>query len=218
MPDYAQEIAASSIVMLGSFNPAIFQPEWFLRQELLPQGEADKADLQIVHPQMTSFETERFLIQVTPERFNAATKPNTIHGPLRDLVLGTFFVLGHTPVTALGLNCILHFRMNSEKAWHRLGDRLAPKEPWAEVLEGHPGLISLDIQAQRQDSDGSNVMVRVQPSVLVKPGVYFEINSHHPAKAGSGLKELMQVLQSDWDEVQRKGETIARHILDWSAS
>src|SRR5437899_2220983 len=104
MSPRAVETGGSIIVFVGSFNPAIFQPSWFVRHNLMPAGEADKADVKMIHPQVCHFETERFVVQVTGERFLAGTKPSTHWAPLRDLVLGTFFLLEHTPVTAMGLN------------------------------------------------------------------------------------------------------------------
>lgn len=109
MPERVPEISGSSIVLLGSFNPKIFQPEWFGRHNLLPQGEVDAAKVKIIHPEFCQFETERFEVQITHERFSAASKPNSTPLPLRDLVLGTFFILEHTPVTAMGLNRQMHF-------------------------------------------------------------------------------------------------------------
>jgi len=78
MPDYIPEISGGSIVLLGTFNPTIFQPEWLVRQH---------------------FETEKYVLQVTNEKFVAASKPNASSAPLRDLVHGAFFILEHTPVT-----------------------------------------------------------------------------------------------------------------------
>jgi hypothetical protein len=219
MPESKIEIVGASIVLVGSLNPAIFQPQWFARNGLLPQKEVDEADLQVVHPQMSHFETERFVLQVTPERFNGFSKQNTISAPLKDLVLGTFFILEHTPVTAMGINAMFHFSIPSEESWHRIGDKLAPKEAWKEVLPGRPGMLSLDIISPKESPKGASIRVRIQPSVLVKPhGVYFEINNHFPASEESGLKGLMSLLQSEWDSAQENGETIARYILNWAAA
>jgi hypothetical protein len=218
MPEYTLEVSGASIVLVGSFNPAIFHPEWFARNGLLPQGEVDSAELQVVHPQLSQFETERFSFQITTDRFTGMTKPNTIAGPLQDLILGTFYVLEHTPVQAMGMNRVLHFSMGSEEAWHRLGDKLAPKEPWNDILEGRPGMRNLDILTQGESPRGSSLMVRVQPSLLIQPGVYFEINNHHTASEGGGLKSMMEILRNQWETSQKKGEEIARHILEWAAA
>jgi hypothetical protein len=96
MSERIPEISGGSIVLAGSFNPAIFQPAWFGRQGLLAGTEVDNAEIKIVHPQISFFETERFVVQVTANRFAAISKPNASAEPLRDLVAGTFFILEHT--------------------------------------------------------------------------------------------------------------------------
>jgi hypothetical protein len=70
------EVNSVSIVLVGTFNPSIFQPQWFVRQNLLPQEEGNKADVKIIAPQVCQFETERFVIQVTANRFSATSKPD----------------------------------------------------------------------------------------------------------------------------------------------
>lgn len=45
------EIDGSSIVVLGSFNPAIFHPLWFKINQLIRPEEADSAKLEVTHPQ-----------------------------------------------------------------------------------------------------------------------------------------------------------------------
>jgi hypothetical protein len=218
MPEYKLEISGATIVLVGSFNPAIFHPEWFAKNELLPQREADNAELNVVHPQLSQFETERFSFQITAERFQAMAKPNTISASLRDLVLGTFYILEHTPVQAMGMNRVLHFAMGSEEAWHKLGDKLVPKEPWNSILEGRPGMRNLDVLTIRDSPKGSSLMVKVQPSVVIPHGVYFEINDHYAAQEYAGLKSMMEILRDQWDASQQKGESIARHIIDWAVS
>lgn len=215
MPIPIAEVSGGSIVLVGSFNPKIFQPEWFGRQKLLPQGEVDLAEIKLIHPQFCQFDTERFAVQVTAERFLAASKGNSDPILLRDLVLGTFFILEHTPATAIGLNRHMHFRMPSESDWHRVGDKLAPKAGWSGVIEGgRPGMLSLDILTPKPEPAGATMLVRVQPSTRVKPGVYFETNEHYPAKS---LHELLEILRERWEGAQNYASRIAEHILEWTA-
>ena len=218
MSEYTLEINGASIVLVGSFNPAIFQPEWFARNGLLPQGEVDESKLSLVHPQVSQFETERFAFQITLDRFTVQGKPNATSGPLRDLIAGTFYILEHTPVKAMGLNRMMHFALGSEDAWHNLGDKLSPKDPWRQVLEHRPGLRQLDILSQEDPPNGPSVMVRVQPSLSIKWGVYFETNEQFVASKERGLESMMEILQDRWEDSQRNGERIARHILDWAAA
>lgn len=212
----APEISGTNIVLIGSFNPKIFQPEWFLRQNLLPKSEAEAADIKVVHPEICYFETERFVIQVTSQRFLAASKAGANAEPLRDLVSGSFFILEHTPASAMGLNSQMHFQMNSEADWHKLGDKLAPKDGWEGILSGRPGMLSLAIQSGIDPTNGSRTTVKIEPSVRLKFGAYFEINENYPARSEDGLKELMGILRERWAEAQIYAGKIASHIVQWA--
>ena len=204
-------------MLVGSFNPAIFQPEWFARHELLPPTMVEAAKISVVSPMISDFETERLRLQVTADRFTAISNPNANSESLRDLVTGTFFLLEHTPVTALGMNRQMHFSLGSEENWHRLGDKLAPKDGWNGVLEGRPGLRALVITTTRSEPQGSLIFVRVEPSQQVRFGAFFEINEHYPAPKTEPLKGLMEILRGRWEEAQRYAAGIANHILDWAS-
>jgi hypothetical protein len=218
MPSPTLEVSGSAIVLLGAFNPAIFQPQWFAKQGLLPQTEVDKANIGIIHPQVCQFDTERFALQITDDRFTAATKPSAVDAPLRDLVAGAFYILEHTPIQAMGLNKQMHYAMHTEEAWHRIGDKLVPKAPWNGVFEGRPGMRNLQILYAGPEAGKPSITVVVQPSVLVTHGVYFEVNSHFANSDAESTQALMSILNEKWEEAQTNAERIAGHILDWSAA
>lgn len=220
MPEPSLEMDGASIVLMGAFNPPIFQPEWFARQGLLPATEAEQAKIQIVHQEVAQFETERFVFQVTHDRLLAATKPNSFSEPLRDLVAGTFYILEHTPVNAIGLNRDMHFNMHSEESWHRLGDMLAPKNIWNKIaIGGRPGLKTLQILYGATSEHEPTTTVTIQPSVRVLPcGAYFGVNQHFTLPAEKGFEMMMQILQERWEEGQKDAERVARTVLDWAKS
>jgi hypothetical protein len=210
------EATGSSIVLLGSFNPAIFQPQWFVRQGLISESDAENAEIKIISPQISHFETERFVVQVVLERFIVASKPNADAAPLRDLVAGTFFILEHTPVIAMGLNRQMHLAMESEANWHRLGDRLAPKDGWKGILKGQPGMLSLSITTPMEQPSGAVLNIKVEPSQRIKFGAYFETNEHYPASKEEPLKDLMKILGDRWEKIPTYASTIVEHILNWT--
>ena len=221
------DIAEASIVLVGKFNPAIFQPMWFAVQNLLPREEALNAEVKVVHPEVSDFNTDSVHIQVTSDRFMAMTKASSPWLPLTDLVAGTFGVLEHTPVTAMGLNRHMHFAVASEEEWHRIGDTLVPKEGWNAVLGGRPGLGALMILAERQDKAGVPLRVELQPSRRLPKdvfGVFIQTNEHYTATQDaeqardreSGLKELLRVLYDGWESSQNHAEQVAASIIDWA--
>ena len=217
MPDSTPEMSGTSIVLVGAFNPRIFQPEWFARQSLLPRTEADQANIQIIHQEVAQFETERFVFQVTRDRLVAATKPNTSGEPLRDLVAGTFYILEHTPVNAVGLNRDMHFDMHTEEAWHQLGDKLAPKDVWREIGAGRPGLRTLQIFYNAPSGDEPATTVTIQPSIKVLPyGAYFGVNQHFVLPADEAIDAMMQVLNERWEGFQKNAEQLSTAVLDWA--
>jgi hypothetical protein len=210
------DISGSSIILVGSFNAAIFQPQWFAKQQLLSQEQADTADIKVIAPQVSQFETEQIIIQVTEDRFAAFSKPNADPSPLKDLVYGTFSILEHTPAKAMGLNRQMHFALESESEWHGVGDRLAPKDAWEGVMQARPGLRALSIESDETGSGGPKLVVRVEPSAKVKFGVYFDLNVHYQAPADDGLQHLMKILFKEWEAVPKNAARIAEHVLRWA--
>src|SRR5437867_10843081 len=115
------EIEGVSIVMLGSFNPAIFQPHWLGAQHLIRPEEAENAKIRAIQAEVADFSTEWFELQVLQNRFQILSKDPRQYGPLRDLAAAIFALLSHTPVRALGMNRSFHFKMPSLEAWHGIG-------------------------------------------------------------------------------------------------
>ena len=44
MARHVLEVNGTSVALTGSFNPTIFQPQWFARQNLLPAEESAKSE------------------------------------------------------------------------------------------------------------------------------------------------------------------------------
>ena len=62
-----------SIVLLGKFNPTIFQPFWFVAQKLIGKQDGESAELGIVHPDIVNFKLRWCNLEVTRERFVVTT-------------------------------------------------------------------------------------------------------------------------------------------------
>lgn len=166
------------IVVLGDFNPAILHPLWFSEHGLLREGEANSADIEIVHRDITLFRTESFVIRVTPDRFQAETSDPTLFLPLRDLVLGTFMVLEHTPIRAFGLNRVRHVDLPSPVAWQALEDRFVPKEGWQSILN-EVEMKSVVVGGHRKGAVNARIEFRLQASPSSKQGVLLHGNEHY---------------------------------------
>jgi hypothetical protein len=217
MPSPAKpEIEGVGIVLVGSFNPTIFQPSWFAAENLIREEEEQAAKIELIHRQVAIFSLDWLHLQVTDERFIATTSQSSFYEPLRDLVLGTFRLLRHTPIRIMGLNRDCHFRMPSEEAWHAFGHRLAPKEPWVGILK-EPGMRSLTMEGVRPDHLKGYVRVRVEPSVRVHPGVFINVNDHYEAKDAAtvrGCDEIIDILDREWQNSLARSAEITSLLLE----
>ena len=223
MPSHRSEIDGASIVLIGKFNPAIFQPAWLGACNLLRKEEVEDAAITMVSPQVTSFSAHWLTIQVLAERFTAITNDPAQYQALRDLVIGVFHLLEHTPFWVMGMNRDMHFKMESEEQYHRLGHLLAPKEIWKEILDT-PGLRSLLMQGSLVRENGLSIAhyVRVEPSLRVAPGVFIQHNVEvsMPEATQSDVvaqqtaaRRLIEYLGPNWDSVMTRSKEIADHLL-----
>ena len=204
-----------AIVMIGAFNPSIFQPRWLGAQQLIRPEEADNAKITTIQAELTDFSTEWFQMQVLQKRFQVASEDPRQYEPLRDLVAGMFTILPHTPVNALGVNRSFHFEIPSVEIWHRIGHLLAPKENWNAIMEG-PGLRSLLMEGRRKQVNAGTLHIKVEPSVKIKPGLFIEINEEFRAPAeqeADGARWVPSRLVEHWDGIMKYSEGVAEHLM-----
>lgn len=208
-----------SVVFLGSFNPAIMHPAWFASHELIQSDENNVptgVTLHLSHRDITDFKTESFHLQVIPQRFSLTSYDSSFFDSLRDLAVGTFRILNHTPIGKMGINREFHFQLPDEKSYHQLGDRLAPKDDWRNVLDT-PRLASLNMQGEREDGYTGFVRVKVEPSSQVGPwGIFVEVNDHYEtpdAEAAKGCAELIGLLEQVWNQSIARSEAIAHKMI-----
>ncbi|MBI5384797.1 MAG: hypothetical protein HZA90_08915 [Verrucomicrobia bacterium] len=213
-PD-AEEV---NCVLVGSFNPGIFHPEWFRRQEILLPAEAEQAQVRVVTPDVTEILFLDMRLDVLPDRFVFRTQDASSAEKLHDIVLAVFHRLPHTPVTACGINNEIHFDLGDEAYWHKIGHTLAPKElVWNEVLE-KPGLQSLTIKGIRTGDFPGEVNVTVQPSKRFRFGLCVGSNSHFPVpRDDSGMpcsEKAISFLTAEWKTALEQSRRVAYRLFN----
>jgi len=206
------------MVLLGDFNPKIIHPSWLAAQDLIAKSEAEAADVKIITSDVSVFKLEWLTLEVTRERYSASTTQAAYFEAVRDLVVGTFSILRHTPARAMGINRDAHFRVSTVEQWHSLGDRLAPKEFWKQVLE-KAGLRVLILSSPRGGSHRGQVRVQIEPSARVDPGVFCAINDHYENdndQSKTGCESLVSILRDCWDESMQRSKEIILRIIEES--
>ena len=206
-----------SIVLRGDFNPKIFQPYWFCMNELLGKKETEAANVQLIHEDVLHFSLDWLDIQVLRDRFTVRLLQNGYEEALRDLVLGTFKLLNHTPSRVMGVNKGVHFMVDSLDEWHSLGHKLAPKEGIWDCVLRKPGTLNVLIEGQRTDGFEGCIRVKVEPSQRHHPGVFVEVNDHFVGKGGEkvpAITPMMEILSSQWDNCVERSNRIIRRIME----
>jgi hypothetical protein len=210
-----------SIVVLGDFNPAIFHPLWFSANGLVPEEETNDADEFIIQKQIAIFSIGKIQLQVDESRLGLTTVESPQGPILRDLALGTLSILEHTPLKAIGLNLDMAFAIETEHAWHAFGDRLVPKNDWAQILE-KPGMQQVVVEGMRSDCNADRVHIRVQPSshcrVLVAVNQHYQLETAERVDVRERHREAIRVLRDDWANFTAFARNAAAKLLQSSSA
>jgi len=206
---------SKNIVLVGSFNPAIFQPAWLAANQLIREDEAEVAEVKVIHPEVTIFDLKWAHVQVTQDRFSVNTEQEPYFEVIRDLAIGVFRLLEHTPVKALGINTSAHYKVQGEEELNKIGDALVPKKVWDKATNS-PGVVKLTVQGSRDDDSRGYTQITVEPSAKVKYGVSFNLNDHFNVldeKSTLGCKEMIDTLEGAWKASEERANHIINTIL-----
>ena len=220
------EIGGVAVVLLGSFNPSIFTPAWFVRRGLLSDRMEEEAKLHVAHPEITVFDADWLHLEVRSDRLSAETVQDP-HVRVCDLLVRTFGEhLQHTPVRAFGVNRNVHFRVRDLGVRDRIGRTLAPTNAWGawgKCLEPggeHGGMTSLTMTQVNPEgrSKGGRLNVTVEPSRRVgngRDGIFVTVNDHFVVSdsrndSSAGVVEL---LVEHFEESRSRSEGIIDQVM-----
>jgi hypothetical protein len=203
----------ASIVVVGQLNPAIFQPEWLAQHGLISTPDLDSTKIELIHPDIALFDLPWARIDVRQDLFSLRSKDAAYFPMLKDLAIGIFQLLEHTPVRAVGINSILQFIAKNSNEWHRVGNRLVPKNIWEQYYDGHVGMTRVSVTGEKTFGDiSANLNITIAPVASSGiNGVVVNINNHFDLKS---TRELHNILSTHWEELQKKSRSISEQILD----
>lgn len=212
---YTAEILTSAIVVIGNFNPAIFTPDWLELNGLIGEGDADTArdgsqgrDM-IITRKVATFESDWFALEVLENKFTLTSK-GALSPAFKDLAIGVFQLVSHTPVMAVGLNFMGHFKLANEDDYHRIGDVLAPKKIWQSLYpDDMSGLADLSIRIQHGNrgeklESNDEKRIAIKPSDKFKFGVFQSYNDHRNISLDNEddlrpAERVVRIIDSDWE-------------------
>jgi hypothetical protein len=161
--------------------------------------------------QLTQFQADWVTIQVEGNRFLCVTDLPERFEALRDLVISTFALMHHTPLNALGINYDCHALLANDEEYQTLGDLVAPKAPWDDLLP-HPLLAHVKMTSERDDGLAGAINVSGAPSRKFEPfGVHCSVNQH--IELNSDSSNLTDILNQRWDRLLADSKRIALGIL-----
>jgi len=206
-----------SIVLLGNFNPSIFHPQWFAAHGVISQSEADnESDLKVATPQVSSFSLTWANLQVTTGQFVISCKNPSLFTMLQDLVLSTFDILAHTPISAMGINLEQKWLSADEAEHQRFGDNMVPKEKWEFMTK--PGLRDIVMEEhQRPDEYSGYIQARIQGLREAQNSVLISINDHYfipKYETSLGAEPILEILRANWKTSNERSETIIQKIVE----
>ncbi|HEX2064365.1 MAG TPA: PH domain-containing protein [Acidimicrobiales bacterium] len=209
-----REIEGANLFLVGAFNPAVLQPDWFASQGLISHEEAYVANIQTSHRDRLVFTTDTFDLKASTEQLVIGSTNPPAFGRLGDIVR-TVLEEVRPPIGKLGLNNDVHFRLPSADSWEQIAQRLAPAGSWNGLLP-QPRMRSLQFQGERSDGRPGAVFVRVEPSIRVRPGAYIQVNDHYEiANPGSprGTEDAARIVSESWSRSFSHSEAISHQVL-----
>jgi hypothetical protein len=220
-----------AIVVRGFFNPAIVNPTWLHAQGMIGRQDLEASTIEVIIPQVAVFGLEWVRIEVTDDRLLVRTSAQDEFLRCRDLAAGILSTLRHTPVSAIGMNRWAHLKAPSMDAWHAIGDRIVPKDPWLDHLN-LPGVASVTLQGVRPDSYGGSVRVKAEPSNLHPLSIFVEVNDHYllvenvrqPQSREDDIELpsiepdpehmplALRILSEEWDKSLSRAHALLEHV------
>ena len=181
------------IVLLGSFNPAILQPEWFVKHSIVPGEEIEaltaaphvkeipEIGLKLEYGQsffvtndqaFINFKT--FTMRATRDKLEIISKDKNSFSLISNFIMKLFKILEETPLTAYGINFNEHYGFNEN--YDRTFERFFRKNESLDGFFGEELICGCTLITRQADADLTFTM---QPSDRLKDGVFLKGNFHY---------------------------------------
>ena len=220
------EIGQCTIVLLGRFNPLIFAPHWFFKHDLLSAEQVEAAKVGFITEQISVLTFGKIRLQAEVARLSM----ETAEAPwidLCDFAARTLTVIPSTPINQMGINRLVHFSVGTEERRNRIGQILAPLEPWGEwgkeIAESPPerrgGCIDLTMRLPRiGEGYKGHLQISVQPSVHIRGnvGIYALTNDHYdvgPITETADCVAITKLLIDNFERSIERSEQLIDQVM-----
>ena len=197
-------IKSLDIIILGNFNPSIFQPYWFSLKKLIREEESEKAVINIIHSSLVQFDLDWCSFTITEDRFQASTTDEVNFDLVKDLVVSTFNILCETPLTALGVNYTYNISLENEKNYIKFGEWLSNLTFWQKIDSEYKLLTLETFKIKKENGELGSQKIKITPSNLprLRFGIAVNFNEHIQFKnipeVISNSNNLMTLFEQKW--------------------
>jgi hypothetical protein len=197
------------IVLLGSFNPLIFQPEWLRRLDILPAMETEAAVAPnsgtVLSQELASVRFASLHLEVVPDRWVLSTERPDWTKDLGGVVASLMKVLPHTPVSAFGVNAFEH--RPTDGSVDELLKRWVPLRALGELA----GVDARPIGTVTARWGKYNARLQFERSERVPRGVF--VHQNFQLDLRGGVQELTERLESDWQGLLERSQHVVSQLI-----
>ena len=210
-------LSSSSIVLLGSFNPAIFHPEWFDRFKILPVQEIQWAEGKepriietqhkdrkiiieeipplIVTPDLADLRFPSLRILVRSDKFICSASQRKHFALIKDVTIKSYSLLSHTPIDSLGINFEGHWKFKDD-ADTILRNLFAKGHNSFTKALGDDYQIGGIITSHRRNR---KTTLKFDTSNRLPDGIYFNANFHREIKTRQA-EQATQLISENYEK------------------
>lgn len=209
------QIESLSVVLIGDFNPVIFQPFWLANKCLIREDEAKNAIIDVIHNEIVKYELDWISIQISKNRCEFKTSKAPYFDPLKDLIVGIFKILNETPINSFGINHVYDFSLQTPEQYYNFGKKLTPLEFWNDDLND-PRLNQLEIiENERKDGQDGKRRISIETSTQsISFGIAIKINNHFALASKDFKNDFIPVLERNWSNSFEESKSIIENLLN----
>lgn len=186
-------IGRTIFVAVGSFNPAIFHPDWFDRHSILPAEETQTlmapptvkklpeigATLEygkhfLVDPTQAVLNCKAMKFNVQRDKFQIECEKRDDFPFMLEVIKKIFMLLPETPINAYGFN--FHEHLECEENIQQITTKLFIP---TENVQNFCGENCAYGHSMNFNANSAKISIDIAASQLVNGGVYFKSNFHH---------------------------------------